>query len=535
MNFYKEYEPGQADSDYYWHRIEVRDGRGNFLGDVGDYYDLEWVTNSDPDDMESSQFSLPGSSPWSRTMMRANMRVTLIHIMLYRGDKLVKLWTGRVDRSLRSKEGPQSTVTVELISDKGWFHYLHLWSAPFTGLWVQIPKKRIKFGPAIFIMKQYLIDNLLRLQSNANDLHKATTLSLYHKNPSSWGTIQQHMYPLIVVPTTEEEDGSPTSVLTIRMNSAAEMLTELCKDHNLLPTITYHVPGRDPAPPRVGMQRPGVVIDIIDKDKSRAGNRNPGLWKQITGVLSPFFRGMFGRYDVPPVMDSTNVEDLIEFFGDGPNDPWVIFRDSPEHWNSTETASYAPTTTSSISGGKSHDFLNKGITLIVNTAIQSAFSLVGLGFVGDLITGELDDLFFAYQKADDRELRSHLGEFAFFEDYDGQGTTAYSMDSAQALRSQRYAAIGYKTATFTGDAASIPPFRPFEDFDILDPVGWEDVDEDRIIPERLKQITVSEDRTDGVSFSFSLGEIERPEDPWSIQQRNNARFKQAIDAAFMAD
>lgn len=533
MNFHKEYRPGLIDENRYHHRIEIRDGNGLFLGDLDDYEDLEWVANADSDDVEASQLTVAGSSKWAKTLMRANMRILLVHILLYRGDKMVKLWTGRVDRSVRSREGSQSSIKVELISDKGWFGYLHFWSAPFAALWVQIPKKRIKTGPAIFIMKQFLIDNLLRLQSSASISQKAR-LSLYHENPSTWSTIQQHMYPLMVVPTPYEQDGSPTSVLTIRMNSAAEAMTDLCKDFNLLPTATFHVPGRDPAPPNVIMTRPGVVIDIVDKDKSRTGHGPPSLWQQISSILSPFFKGMFGRYDVPPVLDTSNIDDLKGYFG-GETEPWVIFRESPKHWSSTEVAAYAPTTSSSIAGGKSHDFLNKGITLLANSAIQFAFSMIGLGFIGNLITGELDDLFFAYQKADDNNLREVLGDFTFFENYDGQGTTAYSMDSAQALRSMRYAAIGYKTATFSGGAESMPPFRPFEDFDILDPLAWEDRDEDRIIPERLKQIKVTESRSEGVSFSFSLGEIERPEDPWSIQQRRNDRFKQAIDAAFMAD
>lgn len=533
MNFYQEYEALHTNPEVYHHRVEIRDGNGMFLGDVDDYSDLEWVTNADSDDMESSSITIPGSSQWAKTFMRANMRVLLVHIMLYRGDKLVKLWTGRVDRSVRSTEGPQSTIAVELISDKGWFSYLHFWSAPFSPLWVQIPKKRIKTGPAIFIMKQFLIDNLLRIQSSASLIRKAQ-LSLYHENPSTWSTIQNDMYPLMVVPTREHEDPTPTSFLTIRMNSAAEAMSELSKDFNLLPTATFHVPGRDPAPPRVTMNRPGVVIDIIDKDKSRTGQGRPGLWDQITSVLSPFFKGMFGRYDAPPVLDTTNIDELKGYFG-GETEPWVIFRQSPKHWQATEVAAYSPTTTSSIAGGRSHDFLNKGITLIANAAIQFAFSMIGLGFVGNLITGELDDLFFAYQKADDPNLREQLGDFAFFENYDGQGTTAYTMDSAQSLRSMRYAAIGYKTATFSGGIESMPPFRPFEDFDILDPVAWEDVDEDRLIPERVKQISVTETRSEGITFEFSLGEIERPEDPWSVQQRRNDRFKQAIDAAFMAD
>lgn len=513
----------------YHHRVELRDGAGRFLGEVGDYDDLEWVVSSDAEDMEASQITMPKSSAWSRTFMRANMRILLVHIMLYREDKLVKTWTGRVDRSVRSTEGPQGTVKVELISDKGWLSYISLWSAPFSALWFQAPKSRIKAETSIFGMKQFLIDNLLRLQSSASDWNKAS-LSLYHQRPADWSWMQTHLYPVCVEPTPKHEDTSPFSILTVRMTNAASMMQEVCKDYNLLPVVRFHVPGRDPAPNKIHMARPGIVIDILDKEKSRVRGTRPDVWNQLSSILGPFFRGLFGRHDTPPVVDTSTIDGLVDFFGKDPDDPWVIFRQSPSHWSSTEVASYAPTTTSSITGDQSPEFLNKGITLIANGLISGLLSMIGLGFVGNLITGELDDILFAYQKADDPDLREFLGDFAFFEDFSGQGTTAYSAESAQALRSARWSAIGYKTATFSGDAASAPPFRPFEDFDLLDPVGWEDPDEERIIPDRMKQISVREDR-EGVSFEFRLGELERPEEPWAIQQRRNKRFEEAINAA----
>lgn len=528
-------EPGVIyDPDLYNHRIEVRDGHGRYLGDVGDYSDLEWTTSADAEDLEASMFTVPGTSMWSKTMMKANRSVILIHIILYRGEKQVHLWTGRVDRSVRTKEGGQSTIKVELISDKGWLNYLHIWSAPFAPLWFQAPKKRIKVGSSIFIMKQYLIDNLIRLQSSRSALDKAN-FSLYHSRPHEWLTIQNDMYPLVVIPTPKEEDTSPVTALTVRMTRASEMMSEVCKDYNLLPVVKYFVPGRDPAPPKIHMSRPGVYIDIIDKEKAREGKAKTGRWEEVTSILFPFVRGLFGRTDAPPVTDTTTVEGLQDFFGRKPSDPWVIFRESDKHWAISEVAAYSPTTTSSIAGGRSHDFLNKGITLLANTAIHWALSLIGLGFIGNLITGELDDIFFAYQRANDPDLRSFLGDYAFFEDYGGQGTTAYSMDTAQALRKARWAAIGYKTASFQGDYGIVPPFLPFEDFDLLDPVGWEDEEEGRIIPDRMKKITVRETRSEGVSFEFRIGETERPEEPWEIQNRANRRFKEAIDAAFMAD
>ena len=77
--------------------------------------------------------------------------------------------------------------------------------------------------------------------------------------------------------------------------------------------------------------------------------------------------------------------------------------------------------------------------------------------------------------------------------------------------------------------ASFRPFLPFEDFDILDPVGWEDKIEDKIFTERVKQITVSFSREQKISFEVRLGELDRPEEPDAIAQRRHESIVRAIN------
>src|SRR5699024_11422422 len=106
-------------------------------------------------------------------------------------------------------------------------------------------------------------------------------------------------------------------------------------------------------------------------------------------------------------------------------------------------------------------------------------------------------------RAEDKGMRKFFGDFLPLEEFTGSGTTAYSFDAAQDLRRSRHNAVGYQTAMFTGDMASFRPFLPFEDFDILDPVGWEDKIEDKIFTERGQQITVSVSR--GEAMSLEVG------------------------------
>lgn len=568
---------GYKGRDEYKIEIEVRDGHGNYLGNVGDYVEVDFSFSADADDVEASAVVIPATSAWGRTFMRANLRVTLIHILLYRNDKLVEKWTGRIERSVRKMTGPQGNITAELISDKAWFQHIICWSAPQSALWIQAPKRLVRLGPAITTMKQMAIDNVIRYQrrmggwrpdggpqrpignrpqrpfqpgqqggftppSPRNPGSRGGPLEEFRRSratryPSRWNVSYnlQGSGPVTIVPGASGGDNSPVVALVAQMTPLAELWGEVCKDYNLLPTAKMYIPGRDTDNPGVTIGGPTVVIDIKDKDIARQRAYNPGILRSITKEIGIFIRGLFGRFDAPSTIDTYNIDNLLDYFGRRNDDPWVIFRTSDEHWFEYEIASYAPTTTTSIAGGKAHDFLNKGVTFLANSLIKGIFSLLGVGFVGDLITGELDDILFAYQQADDPGLRRFLGPFAFFEDFGGSGTTAYSFDSVQKLRQARHQALGYKTASFTGDAASFPPFRIFEDFGLLDPVGWEDPDEGRIIPERIKMIQVKVDRDNGVTFNVRLGELERPEEPWAVQARQNARFKKAINAALNAD
>lgn len=517
--------------DGYAVEIELRNGNGNLVGAVGDFVDFSIVFNSEASDVEASSMVLPGTSPWAKTFMRANRRLLLVHFILYRDGRQIKRWTGRVDRAVRRREGPQSSVTVELISDKIWLKHILGYSAPGSGLWLQAPKVNNYLGPAVHTIKRVASDNILRISGNL----KLLTGSKWLNNPTEWPGMQSRMPYVMIVPTTENEDTSPTVVAQVSMTPMDEVWQEICKDYNLLPTAEFFVPGRDPLPHRLAPTAPCVVLDIKDMDRTRARSESRPRWEAAFSLLGEFVRGLFGQYDVPPTIDIFNPDDLRDFFGRREDDKWVIFRDSSEHWSGIEVASFSPTASKSISGGKSQDFLNQGVQLLFNLLINGVLSLVGIGFLGIDIGGTFDDILFAYQAADDINMREFLGDFTLFEEFIGDGLTAYSFDAAQALRQARNNAIGYQTAMFTGDIASFKPFLPFEDFDLLHPVAWEDSIEDRLFAERVKQIVVSGNRSDKIRFEVRLGEIDRPEEPEAIAQRRHESFVRALNTILRRD
>lgn len=518
------------EANHYTVSIELYDGWGNFIGEVADYQDAKFMFSADVNDVEASSFSVSGSSPWAKALMRAHAGLLLVHFVLRRDEKIVKVWTGRVEQSSWKMEGPQGTITVSLVSEKIWLKYILGQNSPFTELWIQ-QKRDIQFGQAVTVMKKYLARNLTRIAyQRAGKIignPQAALQAGFNERPEEWPTLQDWMYPVTLVPSLKAEDKSPQIALMSRMTSMADLFKQVATDNNIYIQAHCHIPGRDVAPKNLPMRRPGVWIDVIDKDKARSRGEKEDTFKGLASAISVFIRGLFGRFDEPRTFTSHRMEDLLDWFGREETDPWVIFRNSPEHFSHIEVNSYAPTVSRSVTGGKSPEVVNRGIEFLINTGIKLLASQIGL-LLPNILSGQLDDILLAYRDAQDWKMRDELGPFTLYEEYASSAVNAYGVDAAQALRSSRREAMGFRTAVFTADASSFPPFLPFEDFDILDQVGFEDPAEDVIQMERVKVIQVTSDST-GVTFEMTLGEADRPEDPIAVQQRRMEMIISAIN------
>lgn len=516
--------------------IEIRDGWGRFIGLVTDWIDFSFTRADEATDVEASGFKVPGSSAWAKTLMRANRMNVLVHIILYRDDKEIHTWTGRVERSTRKIEGPQGTITVDLISDKAWLKFILAQNSPFSALWIQ-SKQDLRSGQAVTVMKEYLTRNLTRIahQDNGHILTGAQLAINWNimNEPSRWSGLQGWMWPVTVVPSRPSLDKSPFISLLGRMTPLATLFNEVARDYNILVKAHYHVPGRDQAPSTLPMPRGGVWIDVVDMDKARSRGEKPSFFGQFTREISIQIRGLFGKYDTPRALKTTEVEDLKDWFGREETDPWVIFRYSREHWSNIEISSYSPTSSRTTTGGKSPESINRGIEFLINKGLQILAAQVGIP-LPNILGGELDDVLLAYRDFTDKGMREELGPMTFYEEFVGNGLSPHGVEAAQLLRESRSGALGYRTAVFSADSASFPPFLPFEDFDILDQVGFEDPDAEDIQLERVRKIEVGGDR-EGINFEIVLGESARPEDPIAIQQRRNEMFMSAILALADAD
>ena len=499
--------------------IEVRRGMMELEGYVGDHIEaeFEFVDNeTGPGHIEVSW-----KSKWAYWFKRCDKENIFIHAFI-NGKK----WTGRVDRCRKIRKGKRRTVVAELVSDYVWFEAMMAWASPFAPLFFQLPKKDVMVAPTITMIKTYIFKNVFRLQANLWRFPAG-----FWNNPAKhWWSIEQWMQPCVVIPTNPIFDSTRWNALLARMTPMNQLFEDVLRQENLVLKAEAWVPGRDPQPSKdITLTKPCIVMDIEDNRKRvrSGGTILDGLFATIIDIIDPIFQNVIGAFT-----EDSEKYSLSKFFGTDPIDPWVVFREGDDtDIEETETIINSPQAMTGIVGGQSPEWLNKGIELIVNSAISGLLSIFGIGFIGNLINGELSDIVMAFQSATNEQLRAQFGVFGLPEAFDGTGTTAFTFDAVQGLRQLMWSIRPYRT--FSATINDGKPFVPFLHFDVGQPVGWEDDDEIQV--DYVRRIIVTDNRKQRAKIQIFIGDEDGLEDPMSGVMRRIGNVKQAFDFWTMSD
>ena len=499
--------------------IEVRRGHMELDGYVGDHIEaeFEFVAN----EVAPGHIEVPAKSRWASVFKRCDKENIFIHAFI-NGKK----WTGRVDRCRKKKVGKKKTVIAELVSDYVWFESIMAWSAPFMPLWFQLPKKDVKMMSTDTMIRSYLTSNVFRLQAN---LHKFP-IGFFNNPMKNWWSVEQWMQPCVVLPGNPLFDTTRWNTLLARMTPMDQLFKEVLKDERLVLTAEAWVPGRDPQPSEaITLTKPCIVFDIKNERGvvGRTGTILDGLFNTIIDTIDPFIGAVVGAFTA----DSEKYS-LAKFFGTDPKDPWVVFReDDDDDIEESEVIINAPQAHTAIVGGQAPDWLNKGIEMLVNAGIQGLLSSIGIGFLGDLISGELSDIVLAFQSATDERRREMFGIFGLPEAFETSGTTAFTADSSQALRKLLEETRPYRT--YTATIIDGKPFTPFVHFDVGQPVGWEDDDEIHV--DYVTRIVVTDSRKSFAKVAITVGDEEGQKNAMEKAMGRIGGVKQALDFWMMSD
>lgn len=476
--------------------IEIRRGLMELEGYLGDHIEaeFEFVEN----ETAPGHIEVASTSRWAGIFSRCDKENIFVHAFI-NGKK----WTGRVDRVRKKRVGKKKTVIAELVSDYVWFESIMAWSAPFAPLSFQLPKKDVKWMPTDTMIRTYLMTNIFRLQAN---LYKFP-IGFFNDPLKNWWSVEQWMQPCVVLPSNPLMDTTRWNTLLARMTPMDQLFKDVLADEHLVLTAEAWVPGRDPQPSKlITLTKPCIVMDIRDERgvTGRTGTILDGLFNTIIDTIDPFVGGIIGAFTA----DSDKYS-LSKFFGTDPKDPWVVFReDMDDDILESETIINSMQAHTGIVGGKSPEWLNKGIEMVANAAIQGLLSAIGIGFLGDLISGELDDIVLAFQTTTDKRNRELHGIFGLPEAFETGGTTSYTWDSAQALRKLMEQIKPYRT--YSATILDSKPFIPFKHFDVGSPVGWED--EGEIHVDYVKRIIVTDNRGSFAKVAIVVGDEEGQKD-----------------------
>lgn len=500
--------------------IEVRRNKMELEGYCGDYIEasFEFAENQ----TTPGSIEVPAKSRWATLFKRCDKENIFIHAQV-NGE----WWTGRVDRARKIKKGKRKTVVAELVSDYVWLEAMMAWSAPFMPLFFQLPKKDVMWMATNTMIRTYLFKNIFRLQAN---LWKFP-VGFFNDPLKNWWSVEQWMQPCVVLPINPLFDTTRWNTLLARMTPMDQLFKEVLNEEHLVLTAKAFIPGRDPQPsPLITLTKPCIVFDVLDKRgvTGRTGTILDGLFNTIIDTLDPIIGGVVGAFTADSEMYS-----LSKFFGTDPKDPWVVFREDEDDddIDESETIINSPQAHTAIVGGHSPEWLNKGINLIANAIIQGLLAAIGIGFLGNLINGELDDIVLAFQDATDHQRREQFGIFGLPEAFDTTGTTAFTFDAVQALRKLLRETRPYRTHSVK--ITDGKPFIPFVHFNVGDPVGWEDDDEIHV--DYVRRIVVTDNRTARSKIEIKIGDEDSNRDPMDAALARIGRLKEAFDFWTLSD
>ncbi|SLG40468.1 gp36 protein [Mycobacteroides abscessus subsp. abscessus] len=493
----------------------------------------------------TGQIIVPGDSEFGPIFMRCTREVVPVTVE-YHG----KRWSGRVDTCERKWDKNGITYTATLVSDWAWLQSILCWPSPFAPLQAQFPKSMITLGPSVTCIKSYLLANLLRLQiplwSIINNISLGGLISSigagftpgYYQNidpeqpnnPVQWTDpiVNRAQWPVAVKPADPLHDTSKWTAMTARMVDAETLFADVLKDEGLMLTADLFIPGEDEPIPGLNLTRPTVVLDVVDLSGfvGETGTAIDGLKRSIvefgsngTKVIRPYTGPDSEAYKQPG------------FFGQDYTQPWVTFWEG-EHSGISESkvTAHHPIARYVVVGGRSPGWLNKGINLLIESALSAILAFVGLsGIAPTILNGILDDVFLAFDRYEDRRRTEDVGPYGFYEYYAPGGAVAYSLSGIIAGLSGIHDTRGYESYQFSIDDRA--PYQFGVHMDIGQPIAVESAG--LLYLQYLESAQITDSRTERVHTKLAIGDPSAEEDPTAKMARKLKRLGAFANAIFL--
>lgn len=408
--------------------VRLWDGSWGYIGTVGDAISgtVTWKLN----DTGSAQLVLRASDPVGRVVMDIWGRQTSrnIHLTV---DKDGARWGGRLESaSLVKDNSGQETIELSFLSDYEELKHVLCWPNPFLPALVQFPRTHIIMGPTAWVLKQFLVLNLARIQRSGFNIDDLLA-------PGS----HQADWPIAVKPGRASDDRSPWTIVGSRMKVWHDLAAPKLLDSQLTVTCRRWLNG-DPEPWPGGRVRHGaLVVDIVDKGglytdaTVSAGSVFGGLralGRALNEISSDWGARSEGMDALAAYRDSTDQ-------GTKPGYPFVVYREGRLTGIEASKFTWQPARDSQIVvGGHSPYGVNElmsTLTILIGNYVGLMLALPSLGSIIDTLLKPLfADTIAAWMMVRSEQRKQQLGWSRYLERFQEGANTAYSLSAMAAIR-----------------------------------------------------------------------------------------------------
>lgn len=371
-------------------------------------------------------------------------------------------------------ESSAYTYTSELRGIADIFQYLIIFPLWFLPIQIQPISHAVLAGPIVTVLENVISECALRMQSGIMDfLNNAASLNLDFR---TWvGTWMQAIdrdglsidtflrmlkTPMYVVRTNPFLDGSPLWAKTVRMVPLSEVIAEATQSYGIDVSIELWEPG-DPQPDAsANLDQPTYVVRVVDRTQITGPTKTildsvlrttVDLGGSLGILFDPIINGV-------PGMEGVYVSPLL---GVNYTEPWTYLI-APEPGEdgsvlSCEIAHHTQTGWQHIIGGKSPKWLNDLINAWFSFVIDAVQIVLGFtGIPSDLLSGFLNDAFFAFQMLQLYDRRNDAGPYhPAMEQMHATGSAPYNVEALFTFLKVVWESRGWTSAQITFRNAEI--------------------------------------------------------------------------------